>query len=836
MAGTPIEVFTNSYVVVRMPTTTYFHYDGMPFVMEPESGIKRRNYEVMDRLQLEHAEIFTPRAPYDGKKNLFSPKDIPSATYTIALGRKMTVRVLMKKVSVVSPSDVQKLLRRRSPNDTSDSSISLTLLQLIVRQAPNMRHNFPADARSFYTQHNARNLRFGLTALRGYFQSVRPVLGKLLVNVDVSHAASYTPGPLIDTMMMHLDLRNPRQLAELHPQQFGQLRIFLKGVRVRMTLSKMRPRPISDLVHEAGLQEFDRDNERCSVARHFAQKYNCEVRFPRIVGVRVGKTAIFPAEFCEIIPGQLYRKKIPPDAQREFLQFATQKPHERMRDIENSVAGQGQLFDYASSDFMKEAGMEVDTRIMSVRGSVLSPPKIRYAGSDIPLNIRPKAGSWNVVGRRFVQPRTLRFWGVAVFDDRAPEHSVKEFITALIGNMEKAGMNVLNHYPPIMSGSTANPETTLEAVGQRSLIRKLVDQLPPDQKPHPQLIIVILPQNAAECRRCVKFWGDITRTVSTQCVRSPKWSSPSGRDQYCNNVALKINARLGGTNSILDTEAAGFLETSMVVGADVGHPGPGAATRPSVTGLVASVDPFVSKMTSIAAVQRPRQEIIEDLEKMMIEALQGWQEFKLDPKVPRPPPKHVIFYRDGVSEGEFRQVAEREIPLIKSAFVKMNIPPPLMPKLLFIVVGKRHHIRFFPRSPSDGDKSGNCPAGLVVNQHITNPNYDDFYLQSHAGLLGTSRPSHYVILANEPNLNPAQIQMLTFHLCHAYVPATRSVSVPAPVYYADRICGRMEFHCQDGASLSDTASNVTSANEEIDLEWWRQAFRPTRLNKSMYFI
>ncbi|KAI0670510.1 Piwi domain-containing protein [Trametes maxima] len=833
MAGAQIEVFTNSYRVVRMPSTTYYHYD----VMDPESNIKRRNYEVMDRLQLEHAEIFTPRAPYDGRKNLFSSKDIPSATYTVALGRTMIIRVLMKKVSVVSPSDVQKLLRRRSPNDMSDNAVSLTLLQLIVRQAPNMRHNFPADARSFFTQHNSRNLRFGLTALRGYFQSVRPVLGKLLINVDVSHAASYTPGPLIDSMMMHLGLVNPRQLAELNTQDYGRLRIFLKGVRIRMSLSKMRPRPISDLVHEAGLQEFDKDNERCSVARHFAQKYNCEVRFPRIVGVRVGRTAIIPAEFCEIVPGQLYRKKIPPEAQREFLQFATQKPRERMRDIENSVSGQGQLFDYASSDFMKEAGMEVDTRIMSVQGTVLQPPQIRYAQNGT-LNIRAKAGSWNVVGRRFYEPCTLRFWGVAVFDSGASEGDVQKFIMALVGNMEKAA--VLNRQPPIISGNIGNPENTLTTVGQRCLIPQLI---PPDAPPHkigPQLILVILPQNAAECRRRVKFWGDIARSVSTQCVRSPKWNSMGGRDQYCNNVALKINARLGGTNSTLDTEAARFLETSMVVGADVGHPGPGVATRPSVTGLVASVDPMVSKMTSFAEVQQPRQEIIEHLEKMMMGALKDWQSYKLnpnpnpDPKAtppPRPPPRHVLFYRDGVSEGEFRQVAEREIPLIKSAFVKMEIPPSMMPKLLFIVVGKRHHIRFFPRSPSDEDRSGNCPAGLVVNEHITNPNYDDFYLQSHAGLLGTSRPSHYVVLANEVNLTPAQIQMLTFHLCHAYAPATRSVSVPAP-----RICGRMEFHCQDGASLSDTASNVTGANAELDLDWWRQAFKPTHLNKRMYFI
>lgn len=40
----------------------------------------------------------------------------------------------------------------------------------------------------------------------------------------------------------------------------------------------------------------------------------------------------------------------------------------------------------------------------------------------------------------------------------------------------------------------------------------------PGEKPHPQLILVILPANAADCRRAVKHWGDIKMRVSTQCV------------------------------------------------------------------------------------------------------------------------------------------------------------------------------------------------------------------------------------------------------------------------------------------------------------------------------
>ncbi|KAI8998763.1 Piwi domain-containing protein [Trametes punicea] len=822
-----LEVFTNSYQIVRLPTAVYYHYDEIV----PESLIKRRNFEIIDRLQLENAAIFNPRAIYDGRKNLFSKRDISSGTYNVSMGRTKTFQVLIKRVSIISPADVQKLTRRRSPAELGDNLMALNLLQLIVRQAPNMRHSFPADARSFYIAHNSRDLRYGISAWRGFFQSVRPVLGKVIINVDVSHAAVYTPGRLIDSMMSFLNLRDARQLADLTQPDFIKLRHFLKGVRVKPTLSNMRPRPISDLVREAGRQEFDKDNERWTVARHFEHKYNVQVRFPHLVGVRVGSTAIIPAEFCEIVPGQLYKKKIPPECQKDFLSFSTQKPMERLRDIQNAVAGQGQLFDYATSDFMKEAGMTVDTNAMSIPGSVILPPNIGYRNESV--KIQHNAGKWNVLGKQFLQPGSLRFWGVAVFD-RARENEIKEFIVKLVGNLERA--DVVNKFPPFLIGDPRNPEPTLQEVGRRCLDPQFLE--PGQRNPSPQLLIVILPANAQDCRRAVKHWGDIKMRVATQCVRSPKWQRAN--DQYCNNVVLKrvisclaINARLGGTNSVLVSDAAAFLQQHcMVIGADVGHPGQGVTSRPSVTGLVASVDGAISRLTSYANVQRPRQEIIEDLEGMMLGALRDYLEYQKTITPSPPPPKNIIFYRDGVSEGEFAQVAEREIPMIKSAFVKSNIPAHLMPKLLFIVVGKRHHVRFFPKkSPRDADSSGNCPAGLLVDQHITNPNYPDFYLQSHAGLLGTSRPSHYIILANESGLTPNQVQILTFHLCHTYASATRSVSIPAP-----RVCARMEFHCEDGAGLSDTASNVTSQKAEFDLDYWKRAFKPSGLNKRMYFL
>jgi eukaryotic translation initiation factor 2C len=56
----------------------------------------------------------------------------------------------------------------------------------------------------------------------------------------------------------------------------------------------------------------------------------------------------------------------------------------------------------------------------------------------------------------------------------------------------------------------------------------------------------------------------------------------------------------------------------------------------------------------------------------------------------------------------------------------------------------RDRARLFP-ADKDADKSGNCPAGTVVDRDIGHPTEFDFYLQSHGGILGTSRPGHYSV-------------------------------------------------------------------------------------------
>ena len=72
----------------------------------------------------------------------------------------------------------------------------------------------------------------------------------------------------------------------------------------------------------------------------------------------------------------------------------------------------------------------------------------------------------------------------------------------------------------------------------------------------------------------------------------------------------------------------------------------------------------------------------------------------------------------------------------------------------------------------------------MVDTDITHPTVSSFYLASHEGIQGTTKPTYYVKLYDDNNLSADVEQAMTYYLCHLYSRCERSVSYPAPTYYA----------------------------------------------------
>jgi len=109
--------------------------------------------------------------------------------------------------------------------------------------------------------------------------------------------------------------------------------------------------------------------------------------------------------------------------------------------------------------------------------------------------------------------------------------------------------------------------------------------------------------------------------------------------------------------------------------------------------MVWSFDNHATKYAAFSSVQEPRQESIEDLEPMMKRASDAFGEMW------KAPPACLVMFRDGLSEGEWEGVGRLEIAAIERAINgiwELRNLQFAKPKLTYIIVGKRHHIRFFP--------------------------------------------------------------------------------------------------------------------------------------------
>ena len=104
-------------------------------------------------------------------------------------------------------------------------------------------------------------------------------------------------------------------------------------------------------------------------------------------------------------------------------------------------------------------------------------------------------------------------------------------------------------------------------------------------------------------------------------------------------------------------------------------------------------------------------------------------------------PERIIFYRDGVSEGQFEMVVNKEITALQRACY--GLEKDYQPGITYFVAQKRHHTRLFPENPKDPKqalRNGNILPGTVVDTDIIHPTISSFFLASHEGIQGTVFP------------------------------------------------------------------------------------------------
>ncbi|EIM82439.1 Piwi-domain-containing protein [Stereum hirsutum FP-91666 SS1] len=880
----PVNVFVNAFKVEiddnpaqpELAVSEFYQYDAAIRKKSessdgerPTSMPPRRAYQIVYKAQTQVYPALFHGSAFDGKSILYAPQDIlggqPSGQFPVDMSDRPPQAnqpdrgVYIIYITRVSSIDIRTLKRitRGEVEDAGQTAVSL--VQALVRQAPLVQTN-TFTARAVYQANLARiNLGQGIDLMRGYFQSVRTAPGQMIINVDISSACVYAPIRLVDFAQQFLNMRNTNELIQLdeRDRDWKILRSILKFVRVHVNTTVRRSpsnmnqdqrpaKPIKDIVPRAGHYEFVVGQDMWTVRDHYRRAHGVHLQHPDLFGVMIGD-AVFPAEDCSIPPGQLFRKRIPQKLMTALHGHTSQSPSRRLQAIKDGVAGQ--FLNYSGSTWLRQAGISIEQQPLEITASILPQPKVsfkRMEGGNIITDVirtTDKAdgpGVWDVMGKKFFEPATIKLWAVVNFSKAHPDQ-----VMAFAKNLQKAcrtlGMIVEDIKEPVQAGNGQIPKVALEGIV--SITVKA-----------PDFVLVVLPDDAEPIRRAVKFWGDIERGVPTQCVKVGKMMG--ARDQYYNNVAIKMNAKKGGINWTVRNPALDDVVRSgptMIIGADVSHPPP-RVLRPSIASIVGSYDISFSKYAYGVRLQNPRQEIIGDLKEMMQAMLRIFTtEVTIKGKLPPPLPLNIFYYRDGVSEGEYDNVLATEARAIQEAWDlgkahRKDKHDPAKLNIVFIIVGKRHHIRFFPTQSSDAggltDRSGNVVSGLCVDTAITTPSRkrQDFYLQSQCGLKGTSRSSHYIVLRNDRatcqkySMGLKQIQDFSFALCFNYARATRSVSIPSPIYYADLLCTRAAFHFADTEDPDlQVSSDGNDSNATFDLERWKGIFRRSKI-RSMFFM
>lgn len=668
---------------------------------------------------------------------------------------------------------------------------ALQCIDIILRNASALR--FVRVQRSFFTppQNQIIELGNGMELWHGFFQSA--ILGwKPYFNVDIANKGFPKEMNIVD-LMAEVSNQEPRHMDELDYNSQETVSKHLKGLKIRYEIpnqpSSRRSIRVNSLI-KTGARDTsfqDQNGVTDTVYNYFDKLKKYKIRFPKLPLVWVGprdKRFYFPAELCTILPGQVTQKKLNEGQTRAMVRNATTSTDVRKRKIMDAIS----QANVNNDPCVRAFGISVASQFEQLQARVLNPPTLTYKTREV----RPAKGVWR--NEAFIDGKALTHWKVLNLTRSVRDDQIDYFCNLLKSTGEKqCNMNI---------APVKKPYDNITNCRDTRLIQRFFEN-----NKSCELIFVIVPERPAEVYALVKQQAELVVGCLTQCIKD-KTMNRSMNPATVSNILLKVNAKLNGVNhAIANISRPKCLNRPcMIMGADVNHPSPDQRDRPSYAAVTASHDPKAFQYNICWRLQQSTKEIIQDLENIVHEHLLFFHSKNRGYK-----PESIIFFRDGVSEGQFGDVLNVELQAIRRACSKISSD--YKPKITFLVVQKRHHTRFFPRNPRDSeDRNNNVPAGTCVDTDIIHPSDIEYYLVSHASIQGVARPTKYRMLWDDNDMNDDEIQSLTYFLCHLFTRCNRSVSYPAPTYYAHLAAARAHTYFEGKNINMDNLDREQTAN------------------------
>ncbi|KAL2484156.1 Protein argonaute 2 [Forsythia ovata] len=733
------------------------------------------------------------KTAYDGEKNIFSAETLPTGDFRVELsdGEDSKIRSYLFTIKFVNELKLSKLKDYLRGNLSYIPRDILQGMDLVMKDNPS-RHRISVG-RSFYSPNYRAedDLYYGLAAYRGFQQSLRPTSQGLTLVLDYSVMAFRKPLPVLDFLKDHVQgYRGVNDVTRLRQQVTGAL----KGLKVRVThrvtkqkytvagLTTMNARGISFTFDDPdGISPPTEIN----LVDYFMDKWGKDIVYKDILCLDLSKNNrpnYVPMEFCVLVEGQRYPKEQLERLDRDagvFLKKLSVAPAKERKDrIDEMVRAE----DGPCGAVMKNFEIGVDKNMTRVVGRVIGAPDLRLGSPSLVKVDRDKC-QWNLVGKSLVEGKSIERWALIDFTqgDRFQLHG--SFINNLRRRCTGLGMSMDE---PLVYQSTFMKE--FSAISRiEGLLKSVVAEAMRRKSGKLQLIVCVMTKKDPGYKY-LKWVSETKIGVITQCCLS--MNANKGQDQYFSNLCIKINAKLGGSN----VELSGRLPHFEGKEHD--------SSCPSIAAVVGTVNwPAANRYAARVCPQENRKEKIVNFGMMCSDLVNTYA------RINGVKPSRIVVFRDGVSEGQFDMVLNEELINLMRAIYDDHYRP----TITLVVAQKRHQTRLFLQNGRDGGASGNVPPGTVVDTIIVHPFEFDFYLCSHYGGLGTSKPTHYYVLWDENRFTSDSLQKLIHHMCFTFARCTKPVSLVPPVYYADLVAYRGRLFQEVAMELQSRTSSSSSA-------------------------
>ncbi|XP_072938779.1 protein argonaute-2-like isoform X2 [Epargyreus clarus] len=763
----PIKVIAN-YLEMQIKALKIYRYD-IDFKPEKPKKFVPLAYKAF------HNNYFrTSTIAFDQSKNLYSLNSLPGVRederfkYMVNFndnnGKQVEIEVSVKFTGLVDFSSIISHMQNGG-SSLNPPTEAIQAVDVILRQGT--LESYVKVGRQFFKRPNRPiDLGGGLEMWTGLFQSAI-FTSRPYINIDVAHKGFPKNQMLIDAFINDFGLDPSLPIENQQPRKAEAFLLFLKNLRVTAfiggdTVKGQKrdficngvvkpPRDLKFIVNEG-----TKDEAVISVADYFEKDKKLRFRYPKVNCVWVGpkeKKIYYPMECLMVSYGQVMNKQLNDFQLATLVKESATPPPDRKAKIQEVIKD----MNYSRNEYFRKFGLDIANEFLNVDAKILQAPNIEIGGASV----EPRRGVWQ--SKRFLKPQALDSWAFIAVDT-----DTRNNYTPVIDMIVKAGTDAGMRIRP--------PKLTLFNVREHELMKTL--QTARDEGII--IMFVVLSARSKDCYHKLKRAAEREVGVLTQCIREFTCTRKMNF-QTAHNIMLKVNSKLMGINHALDNRSVPVCLQSgkiMLVGADVTHPSPDMSSVPSIAAVTASMDSKFSIYNITLSIQTPKKEMIVDFENMMLE---HFVEFE---KLQRELPSKIYVFRDGVSEGQFAQVMNSELQAIHKAYAR-KAGSRRRPEVLFILVQKRHHTRFFL-----ANSSMNVEPGTVVDTKIVHPRELDFYLVSHQAIKGTARPTRYHAVCNDGAISQDEVEQLAYYLCHLYSRCSRAVSYPTPTYYAHLACMR----------------------------------------------